>query len=69
MKLAQNKKLDAKGRTAMFGDDKINFDLQLEKWDVYSDASKEPEVQRVFQAWVENWEEEIRRTNDVVVEN
>ncbi len=69
LKLAQNKKLDAKGHTVMFGDDDINFDLQLEKWDVDSDALKEPEVQRVFQAWIEDWEEELRRANDVVVEN
>jgi hypothetical protein len=69
LKLAQNKKLDAKGHTAIFGDDDINFDLQLEKWDVDSDALKEPEVQFVFQAWVEDWKEEIRRMNDVVIES
>jgi hypothetical protein len=32
----------------MFGDDDINFDLQLEKWDVDSDALKEPQVLRIF---------------------
>jgi hypothetical protein len=53
----------------MFGDDNINFELQLEKWDVDSDKLKKPEVQCVFQAWVEDWEEEIRRMNDAVVEN
>ena len=52
----------------MFGDDDINFDLQLEKWDVDSDALKEPQVLRIFKAWVEDWEQEIRMRNDAVVE-
>jgi hypothetical protein len=52
----------------MFGDDDINFDLQLEKWDVDSDALKEPQVLRIFKAWVEDWEEDIRMRNDAVVE-
>ena len=68
MKLQQNKKIDAVGSTAMFGDDDINFDLQLEKWDVDADALKEPQVLRIFNAWVEDWEEEIRMRNDAVVE-
>ena len=68
LNLEQNEKIDAVGRTAMFGDDDINFDLQLEKWDVDSDALKEPQVSRIFQAWVEDWEGEIRMRNDPVVE-
>jgi hypothetical protein len=68
LKLEQNEKIDAVGRSAMFGDDDINFDLQLEKWDVDSDALKEPQVLRIFKAWVEDWEEEIRMRNDAVVE-
>ena len=51
----------------MFCDDDINFDLQLEKLDVDSDALKEPQVLRIFKAWVEDWEEEIRMRNDAVV--
>jgi hypothetical protein len=54
LKLEQNEKIDAVGRSAMFGDDDINFDLQLEKWDVDSDALKEPQVLRIFKAWVED---------------
>ena len=68
LKLEQNEKIDAEGRTAVFGDDDINFDLQLEKWDVDSDALKEPQVLRIFKAWVEDWEGEIRMRNDAVVE-
>jgi hypothetical protein len=68
LKLEENEKIDAVGRTAMFGDDDINFDLQLEKWDVDSDALKEPQVLRIFKAWVEDWEEDIRMRNDAVVE-
>jgi hypothetical protein len=40
----------------------------LEKWDVDSDALKGPQVLHIFQAWVEDWEEEIRMRNDAVVE-
>jgi hypothetical protein len=29
---------------------------------------KEPEVQRVFHTWIEDWEEDARRTNDEVAE-
>ena len=68
LNLAQNEKLDAKGPNAMFCDDDINFDLQLEIWDVDPDGLKEPEVQRVFHTWLEHWEEEVRRTNDAVAE-
>ncbi len=68
MNLAQNEKLDAKGPNAMFCDDDINFDLQLEIWDVDSDRLKKPKVQRVFHTWVEDWEEDTRKTNDAVAE-
>jgi hypothetical protein len=67
LNLAQNEKLDAKGPNAMFCDDNINFDLQLEMWDVDPDWQlKEPEVQRVFCARVKDWEENARRMNDAV---
>ena len=36
----------------MFGDDDINFDLQLEKFDVNTDILKEPAVERIFCLWV-----------------
>ncbi len=66
--LAQNEKLDAKGPNAMFCDNDINFYLQLEMWNVNPNGLKEPEVQHIFHAWVEDWEEDARRTNDVVAE-
>jgi hypothetical protein len=68
LNLAQNEKLDAKGPNAMFCDDNINFDLQLEMQDVDPDGLVEPEVQRVFHAWVEDWEEDARRSNHAVAE-
>ena len=40
----------------MFGDDDINFDMQLERFDVDTGALKEPAVERIFRAWVEDWE-------------
>jgi hypothetical protein len=60
--------LDAKGHNAMFGDDDINFDLQLENFGVDMWALKEPAIERVFQAWVEDWEEDARKKNDCVNE-
>ena len=51
-------KLDAKGQNTMFGDDSINFDLQLESVGVDMWALKGPAIERVFWAWVEVWEEE-----------
>jgi hypothetical protein len=42
----------------MFGDDYVNFDLQLEKFGVETRALKEAEVECVFWAWVEDWEED-----------
>ncbi len=59
-------KLDATGHNAMFGDDDINFELQLETFGVDMGALKEPPVKCVFQAWVEDWEEEAQKKNDCV---
>ena len=61
-------KLDAYGKDAMFGEDDINFDLQLEKFGVDTSILKEPAVQHVFRAWVEDWEVEARKKNDCVSE-
>jgi hypothetical protein len=64
----QMEKVDATGPDAMFGDDNINFDLQLKKFDVNTGILKEPAVQRIFHAWVEDWEEDARKKNDCVLE-
>ncbi len=48
-------KLDATGPDATFGNDNINFDLQLEKFGVNTGILKEPAVHRIFRAWVEDW--------------
>jgi len=64
----QLEKLDATGNNAMFGDDDINFDMQLERFDVDMGALKEPAVERIFPAWVQDWEEEARKKNDCVEE-
>ena len=61
-------KLDATRNNAMFGDDDINFDMQLERFDVDTGALKEPAVERIFRAWVEDWEEEARKKNCSVEE-
>jgi hypothetical protein len=58
--------LGANHAIAMFGDDDINFDMQLERFDVDMGALKEPAVERIFRAWVEEWEEEARMKNDCV---
>jgi hypothetical protein len=52
------KKLDVMGHNAMFGDDNINFDLQLKTFSVDMGLLKEPPIKLVFWAWVEDWEEE-----------
>ena len=52
----------------MFGDDDINFDMQLERFDVDTGALKEPAVERIIRAWVKDWEEEARKKNDYVEE-
>jgi hypothetical protein len=61
-------KLDATRADAMFGDDVINFDLQLEKFGVNTDILKEPSVDHIFCSWVEDWEEDARKKNDCVSE-
>jgi hypothetical protein len=47
-------KLDVMGHNAMFGDDDIKFDLQLKSFGVDMGALKEPVIERVFWAWVED---------------
>jgi hypothetical protein len=49
------------GNDTMFGEDDINFDLQLEKFGVNTNILKEPAVQRIFRAWVEDWEQDARK--------
>ena len=51
-----------------FGDDDMNFDLQLEKYGVLTNELRGAATDRVFRAWVENWEMEIRFKNDPVAE-
>lgn len=55
------------GPNAMFSDNDINFDLQLEQFGVNTSELSQP-VNCAFCAWVENWEEEDRRVNDCVAE-
>jgi len=47
-------KLDATGNNAMFGGDDFNFDMQLVRFDVDTGALKEPAVECIFRAWVED---------------
>ncbi len=47
-------KMDATGHNAMFGDEDINFDLQLKTFGIDMGALKEPPIERVFWAWVED---------------
>ena len=42
--------------------------MQLERFDVDMGAFKEPAVERIFWAWVEDWEKEARKKNDCVEE-
>ena len=42
--------------------------MQLERFDVDTGALKEPAVEHIFRAWVEEWEEEARKKNDCVEE-
>jgi hypothetical protein len=46
-------KLDAHGKDAMFEEDDINFDLQLEAFGVDTSILKEPAVQHIFRVWVD----------------
>ena len=64
----QMEKIDAVGGHQMFGDDEMHFDLQLEKFGINAGALKVREVQRVFRAWVEDWEEEARKKKNCVCE-
>ncbi len=59
-------KLDATGHNAMFGDDDINFDMQLESFGVDMVVLKKPLIKLVFWAWVEDWEEEAEKKNNCV---
>ncbi len=68
MRQHQMEKLDATGPDAIFGDDDTNFDQQLEKFGVNTGKLKEPAVQHIFRAWVEDWEEDARKKNDCVSE-
>ncbi len=53
----------------MFGEDDINFDLQLETFGVDTNILKEPAMQHIFRAWVvEDWEVDARKKNDCVLE-
>jgi hypothetical protein len=56
------------GNDTMFGEDDLNFDLQLEKFGVNTNILKKPAVQRIFRAWVEDWEQDDRKNNYVVAE-
>ena len=58
--------LNFRGDNVSFGDDDINFNLELEKFGVDMEALKHVPIRRVFWAWVEDWEEEAR--NDAVYE-
>ncbi len=60
--------LGATGHNAMFVDNDINFDLELESFGVEMGPLREPAVERVFRAWVEDWEEEAQKKNDCVAE-
>ena len=64
----QMEKIDAVGKEAMFGDEDLAFDLHLESFGVDLATLREPAVQRVFRAYVEDWEEEDRWKNDCVAE-
>ncbi len=68
MRQHQMDKLDATGPDATFGDNDINFDLQLKKFGVNTGILKDPAVQCIFCAWVEDWEEDARKKNDCVLE-
>ena len=46
------------GHNKIFGDDDINFVLQLERFSIETRPLREPAVARVFQAWVRGSTEE-----------
>ncbi len=68
IKCERMENLDATGHNDMFGDDDINFDLELESFGVEMGPLREPAVECVFRAWVEDWEEEAQKKNDCVAE-
>jgi hypothetical protein len=60
-------KLDATGHNAMIGDDDINFDFQLKTFGVDMGVLKEPPIEHVLRAWVEDWEEEAQKKMTVLL--
>jgi hypothetical protein len=66
IKCERMENLDEMGHNAMFGDDDINFDLELESFGVEMGPLREPAVEHVFWAWVEDWKEEAQKKNDCV---
>ena len=67
-KRAAMEKIDAVGSDAMFGDDDINFDLQLESFGVDVQEVGQTVPRRLFHAWIEDWEEPLLKKNDPVAE-
>jgi len=49
-------KIDAQGSDAVWGDDDVAFDLDLENFGVDTNQYKEDVPSRLFHAWVEDWE-------------
>lgn len=49
-------KIDAQGSDAVWGDDDLAFDLDLENFGVDTNQYKEDVPSRLFHAWVEDWE-------------
>ena len=45
-----------------------SFDLQLEKFGVDTAELKKPASNRIFRAWMEDWEKEFLKKNDCVAE-
>ena len=46
----------------------VSFDLQLEKFGVDTKELKQPATIRIFRDWVEDWEKDLLKMNDCVVE-
>lgn len=68
IKRAAMEGIEASPHDAMWGDDDLKFDLQLESFGVDTSQLKQPAVQRIFYAWVEDWETELINKNDCVAE-
>jgi hypothetical protein len=60
--------LDYQGPSAMWGEDDVNFDLQLESFGIDSAALAAPVSNRVFRAWIEVFEEDALKKNDAIKE-